>query len=302
LPTEIIIGRHLIDCQCGCGKKIWNIDSQGRPRKYVQYHAERPKKYPCNLIDCACGCGTKIWGRDKDGRPTQYAKGHSNRGRKREDVRRRVGERHWRWKGGRYKDVHGYWLVKKPDHPQANNNGYVREHRLVYEDSRNCCIIPQLLGQPIHVHHRDGNRANNVWYNLMLVLKSEHTKIHYPRQDFNALCQCGSRNIHGTSRHDGKQYFHCIECNEYWSIPIPELEIMLKERNTIKNPRIGLETLGLKCICGSVDIIRRGTIYDKQIVECKSCSKSWRTPKLNVNKYKLSKRNKKLSLPIPLVQ
>jgi hypothetical protein len=34
------------------------------------------------------------------------------------------------WKGGR-KKCHGYWLVKKPDHPQANKRGYVMEHRLV---------------------------------------------------------------------------------------------------------------------------------------------------------------------------
>jgi hypothetical protein len=220
------------------------------------------------LIDCACGCGTKIWGRDKDGQPRKYKGGHQNRGRKREDVRLRRGERHWKWKGGRYKDAHGYWLVKRPDHPQANNNGYVREHRLVYEDSRNCCIIPQLLGQQIHVHHRDGNRANNVWYNLMLVLPSKHSKIHNPKY-FDALCRCGSRNVYVGGRQNGRQGFQCQECNECWSIPIPELEIMLKKRDIIRNPRIGLETLGLKCVCGSIDIVRRGTIHDKQIVVCK---------------------------------
>lgn len=54
-------------------------------------------------------------------------------------------------------------------------------------------------------------------------------------------------------------------CNEYWSIPIPELEIMLKEYESglrefsIKNPRIDIEVSGVKCVfCGSMDIVRNG--------------------------------------------
>src|SRR5262245_30182139 len=50
------------------------------------------------------------------------------------------GGRNVSWNGGRTTDKSGYILIRKPDHPMANRNGYVREHRLVAE---------QLLGRPL---------------------------------------------------------------------------------------------------------------------------------------------------------
>lgn len=35
------------------------------------------------------------------------------------------------WKGGRTVTEHGYVLLKRPDHPDADVRGYVYEHRLV---------------------------------------------------------------------------------------------------------------------------------------------------------------------------
>jgi transposase-like protein len=79
---------------------------------------------------------------------------------------------------------------------------------------------------------------------------------------------------------------------------ISELQIMLKECYVIKNPRIGIETLGLKCIfCGNIDIKRNGIKNNKQRMECNICHKSWGIPQLNIGKYRLSKRNKKLVVP-----
>lgn len=67
------------------------------------------------------------------------------------------------WKGGRMVDKHGYILVLRPEHPQANRHGYCREHRLVME---------AVLGRPLLrsevVHHKDSNRANNTPENLSL--------------------------------------------------------------------------------------------------------------------------------------
>ncbi len=34
----------------------------------------------------------------------------------------------------RYKNQKGYWEAKVPEHPYANNKGYVREHRLIAEE------------------------------------------------------------------------------------------------------------------------------------------------------------------------
>lgn len=75
----------------------------------------------------------------------------------------KAGKDHPRWNGGVNIDKGGYRLVKAPDHPHANPNGYVREHRLVME---------QKLGRPLRrdevVHHLDRNRQNNHPDNLSL--------------------------------------------------------------------------------------------------------------------------------------
>jgi hypothetical protein len=121
---------------------------------------------------------------DIRGRHRKYEIGHNLRGRR--------GEQSPAWKSGRRRASDGYWLILLPDHPQANHQGYVMEHRLVYElyaETGDCCILPW-----VSVHHRNGIKDDNRPKNLMLVLKPEHMKIHNPRQDFGAICQCGPGN------------------------------------------------------------------------------------------------------------
>jgi hypothetical protein len=40
-------------------------------------------------------------------------------------------DRNHGWKGGRIK-CNGFWLIPKPDHHEADKNGYVKEHRIIY--------------------------------------------------------------------------------------------------------------------------------------------------------------------------
>ena len=42
------------------------------------------------------------------------------------------GKNHWHWNGGR-KNNNGYVMIYKPNHPNCDQQGYVREHRLVME-------------------------------------------------------------------------------------------------------------------------------------------------------------------------
>ena len=73
------------------------------------------------------------------------------------------GSRNVSWKGGRQVDKAGYVLIRMPDHPAANNNGYVREHRLVAE---------KMLGRPLKpeevVHHKNDDTSDNRPENLVV--------------------------------------------------------------------------------------------------------------------------------------
>jgi hypothetical protein len=94
-----------------------------------------------------------------------------NTGKKFDAIR---GEKHFNWKGGKILSVWGYFLIKTTDHPFADSDGYVREHRLVMESS-----IGRYLNPKEVVHHIDGNPKNNNIENLMLFAnQKEHIKYH----------------------------------------------------------------------------------------------------------------------------
>lgn len=73
------------------------------------------------------------------------------------------GARNRSWQGGRVLDSDGYVLVHSPDHPDTNSNGYVREHRLVMEQTLGRRLKPSEV-----VDHRDRDKANNAPGNLRL--------------------------------------------------------------------------------------------------------------------------------------
>jgi hypothetical protein len=109
-----------------------------------------------NLIDniklCECGCGE----------PTNIYKGRYSRFLHSHNLKtiNHSGEKHWNWNGGRTK-LNGYWYIYKPDHPFANNSGYYAEHRWIYEQHYNCCLLPW-----IDIHHKNGKRDDNRIENL----------------------------------------------------------------------------------------------------------------------------------------
>lgn len=77
------------------------------------------------------------------------------------------------WKQGYTIDKNGYRLIHAPDHPFANSNGYVREHRLVMEE-----VLQRYLTPLEVVHHKDGNKLNNSPENLELFDKNaDHLRV-----------------------------------------------------------------------------------------------------------------------------
>lgn len=103
------------------------------------------------------------------------------------------------WNGGRSVASNGYVKIKDAEHPCADPNGYVYEHRLVMEKS-----IGRFLTTKEVVHHVDGNRTNNSLENLVLFGSiAEHKSEHRARQDLRPIgsenqiiecaCGCGSK-------------------------------------------------------------------------------------------------------------
>lgn len=81
---------------------------------------------------------------------------------------------HPAWKGGRIA-YNGYIITSKPEHPFANKMGYVREHRLIYEQK-----LGRYLKRHEVIHHINGNKTDNRIENLMYFpTVSAHTKHHH---------------------------------------------------------------------------------------------------------------------------
>ncbi len=119
---------------------------------------------------CKCGCGkltNYIWatGHNLKLNPKPENLGNFIRGKK--------GNKHPNWKGGKI-IVDGYIYVHKPKHPNATQDGYVLEHRLIMEKH-----LKRYLRKKEIVHHKDNNKINNIIKNLALNKnQGEHNKYH----------------------------------------------------------------------------------------------------------------------------
>ena len=92
-----------------------------------------------------------------------------------------------------------YWsgtayFIRDKNYPQNNNKLL---HKLIYEDSHKCTVL-----QGNHIHHIDGNPANNNLNNLQLLSASDHGKISakYNQQLHNQINQSRKRNTSGYFR------------------------------------------------------------------------------------------------------
>ena len=88
-------------------------------------------------------------------------------------TKNRRGEKSPSWKGGRVVLPQGYVAIWKPDHPQANKNGYVLEHRMVASDALGIRLTPK-----DEVHHINGVKDDNRPENLIVVPRGKHQKMH----------------------------------------------------------------------------------------------------------------------------
>jgi DNA-binding CsgD family transcriptional regulator len=73
------------------------------------------------------------------------------------------------WRGGRYKDIHGYILVYQPGHHKQIGRHYVYEHVLIWEKVHN-----QPLPDGWIIHHLNGKKDDNRPENLVACPNKNH--------------------------------------------------------------------------------------------------------------------------------
>jgi len=91
-------------------------------------------------------------------------------------------EKHWHWKDGRTRNKDGYVILHMPEHPEADVNGYVLEHRLVMEK-----ILGRRLKPWDKVHHVNGIKWDNRPENLQAVANPHLGEVTCPRCDYKFM-------------------------------------------------------------------------------------------------------------------
>ena len=72
--------------------------------------------------------------------------------------------------------------IYNPNHPKANNSGYILYSRYLIEEK-----IGRELKANENVHHINNNPLDDRIENLELISRSEHTRLHRKRLDYNLI-------------------------------------------------------------------------------------------------------------------
>jgi hypothetical protein len=113
------------------------------------------------------------------------------------------------------RELNGYRMVYLPEHPAAMTNksykGWVFEHVVVMEK-----IIKRRMASDEVVHHLDGNTLNNRSENLLLMLRSQHSKFHaWLDRGAPGLERFGIKHtIPLNRRRTARKIFNCVVCGE----------------------------------------------------------------------------------------
>jgi hypothetical protein len=157
------------------------------------------------FIYCVCGCKkTKPKYTLKGKLASQYISTHYMRGR-----------RPINYKGG-YIDKQGYRRIFKPKHRLADSKGYIHEHRYLFEQYYNCCLLKWS-----HIHHINGIKTDNRIENLEGMINAKHIVLSNTQDKSKWYClYCGSTITYKNIK-TGKDYWYKYKnghlCNRCYS-------------------------------------------------------------------------------------
>ena len=97
-----------------------------------------------------------------------------------------------------------YNRLKIPNHPHANPQGYVYEHRIVVEKA-----LGRYLETSEHVHHLNGDPLDNRLENLEVHSNSEHVKQHWKEGHYPKNCLKNPQII--ICKLCGEEHEHCAK-------------------------------------------------------------------------------------------
>lgn len=129
---------------------------------------------------CECGCGgiTKI--SDRTCLEKGWVRGVHHRFINHHHDK---ADNHYKWRGGRCTGM-GYEYLYRPEHPRADNRGYVAEHILVVES-----VIGRFLPASCIVHHINEIKNDNRKENLVVCENRAYHNLLHQRINAKKACE-----------------------------------------------------------------------------------------------------------------
>ncbi|MDR4491395.1 MAG: HNH endonuclease [Candidatus Nitrosocosmicus sp.] len=173
--------------------------------------------------ECSPECQTIIFERNKYGMIQKCALGHYKKQ-----------SAHSNWKGGRFINNNGYWMILKPDYYKAYYSGYVLEHVYIYETYYHCCMLPWAV-----IHHKNEIKTDNRIENLEGMTWWDHCSHHMKGNNHKSIdmskrsCSlCGGNFTYvNKDKYEGWLYYEDkLICGRCYNTLIARPKRLLKEK------------------------------------------------------------------------